>query len=45
MKSDIESFSHPNDSMIEHFYRKNTIEYPQYEYTGNGNFSKKNDRL
>ncbi|CDW87156.1 UNKNOWN [Stylonychia lemnae] len=45
MRSDLESFQHPNDSLIEHFYRKNQIEYPEYQYTGKGTFSTKNDQI
>jgi hypothetical protein len=45
MKSNECLESHPNDSIMEHFYRKNQIEFPKYEYHGNGNFVRNNDSM
>eukprot|EP00347_Sterkiella_histriomuscorum_P010736 403375117 len=45
MASNMENFIHPQSieegQNLEHFYRKNQIEYPEYQYQGNGCFATK----
>ena len=45
MKSNLGQEEHPNDNLIEHFYRKNQLEYPKYEYMGHGSFMRTEDSL
>ena len=45
MKSSIKHEEHPNDNLIEHFYRKHHLEFPKYQYEGNGTFVKGEDSL